>query len=209
MTTQIDIESLYDQINIVTTRIKSVETDEINVYDRQLLLPSFNQEALESTSFILLGAGGVGSEIGEGLARKGAGRVTIVDHDIVELSNLNRQHFFEADLFKSKSTRLAVNLARRLTCGTIFNGIALSFEDALVMGCDLHADIAICGVDDNQSRVRIAKYYHDLGTPVINVAMDYKAENGHVFVQEPGGACFGCAFPKLEMTQRPPVRQQP
>jgi adenylyltransferase/sulfurtransferase len=58
------------------------------------MLPGFAQGRLSAAKGILVGAGGIGSEIAEGLVRKGIGAVRILDHDDVEVSNLNRQFFF-------------------------------------------------------------------------------------------------------------------
>ena len=93
---------------IVTRRIMSSNKDEAAVYDRQSLLPDFNQQTLEQAKIILIGAGGIGSELAEGLVRKGVGKLIIYDHDTIELSNLNRQHFFKQDIGKNKGvTQLA------------------------------------------------------------------------------------------------------
>lgn len=56
-----------------------------------MLLGEERQERLHSKHVAVFGIGGVGSFIAEALARAGVGRLTLVDHDTVSLSNLNRQ----------------------------------------------------------------------------------------------------------------------
>src|SRR4030095_2256871 len=93
---------------LVTYRTKQLP----GVEDRQQKLKGFNQEALANARVILIGAGGLGGEIGEALVRKGVGTIVLFDHDLVEPSNLNRQRFYKNDLGKPKAHRLARNLAK-------------------------------------------------------------------------------------------------
>jgi molybdopterin/thiamine biosynthesis adenylyltransferase len=191
---------------IVTKRITPRHKDIAGVSDRQSLLPGFDQRALERARIILVGAGGIGSEVAEGLVRKGAGELVIYDHDVVELSNLNRQHFFRRDIGGGKAVCLAENIARHATCGTVIHGYGCGFQDAVALGHKLRADVVVCGVDNSQARVAVSEYYRALGVPVIFIAADYAAENGYVFVQEPGGPCFGCAFPDCLEKRKAPCR---
>jgi molybdopterin/thiamine biosynthesis adenylyltransferase len=166
------------------------------VTNRQELLKNFNQEALARSTIILIGCGGLGSEYGEALVRKGVGRLVLFDHDIVELTNLPRQKFYENDLLKPKSHRLARNLAREGFCGSVVEGYSLSFEDALLQGIDLSlADVAIVGVDNNVCRVAASTYFRERHIPVIFTAVSEETTHGFVFIQEPDKACFGCLFP--------------
>ncbi|MFT8705559.1 ThiF family adenylyltransferase [Bifidobacterium aquikefiricola] len=66
------------------------------------------QEMLHDSSAAIIGAGGVGSGIAYHMAASGVGKITIVDFDKVELSNLNRQYLFnESDIGKLKSEVVA------------------------------------------------------------------------------------------------------
>jgi molybdopterin/thiamine biosynthesis adenylyltransferase len=143
------------------------------------------------------GGGGVGSEIGEGLVRKGVGTLVILDHDLVEPTNLIRQHFYERDLGKPKAHRLAKNLAREGFCGTVIRGYALRLEEAIAQGIDLSGSVAIVGVDNARGRIAASRFFRSLGMPVVFTAVSEDANNGYVFVQEaaPDAPCFACLFP--------------
>ncbi|MBW1972211.1 MAG: adenylyltransferase [Deltaproteobacteria bacterium] len=72
----------------------SLTEDELKRYNRQILLPSFGEEGqikLKRSHVLIAGVGGLGSPVSIYLASAGIGRLTLVDSDRVELSNLNRQ----------------------------------------------------------------------------------------------------------------------
>jgi molybdopterin/thiamine biosynthesis adenylyltransferase len=155
----------------------------------------FSQQALREAKIILIGAGGLGGEVGEALCRKAVGRILIVDPDVAMPSNLTRQFFVKADLYKNKAVRLARNLAKVGFGETVIEGVPLAFEDAAARNLDLSASVVVVAIDNNPGRVAASRYYQRLGLPVVFCAVSETADHGYVFVQEPGKACWGCMFP--------------
>jgi molybdopterin/thiamine biosynthesis adenylyltransferase len=94
-------------------------------YNRnRLYLTTDDQKLIKNTS-ILLGGAGIGSVIAENLLRFGFETITIVDGDIVELSNLNRQNYTEKDISKPKveaikDRLLAINKNAKITVHNCF-----------------------------------------------------------------------------------------
>ena len=68
--------------------------------------------AIKNSTVGIAGLGGLGSAIAIALARIGVGRLILVDFDVVEPSNLNRQQYFVEDLGKPKTEAMEANLAR-------------------------------------------------------------------------------------------------
>ncbi len=168
-----------------------------NVFERQSRIPGFNQGKLNSATVVLIGAGGLGGEIGEGLVRKGIGRIKIFDADVVEPTNLNRQLFFKENLYKNKAISLAENLSYFGFGQSTIYGYAYSFEEALALNIDLNCSVVIVGVDNNPCRVRTAFYFLKRKIPVIFTAVSEDGNCGYVFVQESkqDSPCFGCLNP--------------
>jgi molybdopterin/thiamine biosynthesis adenylyltransferase len=146
---------------------------------------------------VCVGAGGLISHIAPTLTRKGIGRLTILDHDEVEASNLNRQRFYPQDIGRNKAFALVLNLAPECICGTDLRGYGVSFEAAVGRGIDLSCNLAVCGVDNNPARVAASRYFRQLGVPVIFTAVSADGNHGYVFVQEPMGPCLACLFPDV------------
>ena len=163
--------------------------------DRQEKVPGFVQAKRAAVRVVLIGAGGINSEVGVSEARKGLGQLHIFDHDMVELSNLNRQRFFREDLYKNKAESLGRNLAKEAIAQCSITAYPVRFQDAIDAGMLVPADVVVCGVDNSQARVAAARYFLKT-TPVVFLAVSQDADHGYVFVQEPGKVCFGCLFPE-------------
>ncbi|MBT1703653.1 molybdopterin-synthase adenylyltransferase MoeB [Fulvivirgaceae bacterium PWU20] len=88
--------------------------EELKRYNRHLILKGFGVEAqqrLKASKVLVVGAGGLGSPALLYLAAAGVGSIGIVDHDVVDISNLQRQVLYtEDDLGKSKAEQAAQRL---------------------------------------------------------------------------------------------------
>jgi molybdopterin/thiamine biosynthesis adenylyltransferase len=177
--------------------------------DRQRLIPGFDQEAYSKASVVCVGAGGIISHIAPALCRKGIGKITVLDRDIVEVSNLNRRRFYTKDIGKNKAMALADNLQAECIAATEIRGYALRLEDAIERKIDLSCDVAICGVDNNPARVAASRFFRSQGTPVIFAAVSRDGDHGYVFVQERHGPCIGCLFPDMADDDRYPCPGTP
>ncbi len=97
----------------------SLSEQEIQYYNRQLLLNNFGAEAqlqLKNSSIVIVGAGGLGCPAAMYLASAGVGRLALIDHDQVEISNLQRQVLYNMqDVGKSKAMLAKLKLEIRNT----------------------------------------------------------------------------------------------
>jgi molybdopterin/thiamine biosynthesis adenylyltransferase len=177
--------------------------------DRQRKIPGFDQGIFSQSSVLCIGAGGIVSQIAPTLARKGIGRIILLDDDIVEASNLNRQRFYEADIGKNKAVALAANLQRECIATTEILGWPMRFEEAIAREIDLSCDVAVCGVDNNPARVAASRHFRFKGTPVIFTAVSRDGDHGYVFVQERHGPCIACMFPDMINDDRYPCPGTP
>lgn len=137
----------------------------------------------------VVGAGGLGGPLALSLAAAGV-ELTIVDPDVVELSNLHRQiQFTAADLGMAKAPALAREATAR---GGKARGYqtrwTLDDADDISGDCDLIVD----GSDDPATKFAVADWAVARGTPyVIAAALRF---GGNVFIGAPGSACYRCLF---------------
>ena len=141
------------------------------------------------TRATIVGAGGLGGPISLALARTQI-ELTIVDPDVVELSNLHRQiQFTAADLGAPKATRLAGLVVAR---GGVARGLVTRWtaEQADEIGGD--ADLIVDASDDPETKFAVADWAVANGRRyVIAAALRY---GGNVMAGAPGVACYRCLF---------------
>jgi len=177
--------------------------------ERQRDIRGFDQAVHSSSRVVCIGAGGIISQIAPTLVRKGIGGIKLLDDDVVETSNLNRQRFYQTDIGKNKALALARNLKRECIAPTSIRAWPFRFEEAIARRIDLSCNVSVCGVDNNPARVSASRYFRSKGVPVIFAAVSRDGDHGYVFVQEKHGACIACMFPDIVNDDRYPCPGTP
>ena len=84
-----------------------ITEQELKIFSRQLILKDFNEknfEFIQQQHVVIVGIGGIGCPVAQYLVATGIKNLTLIDNDIIQLSNLNRQILFSThDLGKKKS----------------------------------------------------------------------------------------------------------
>lgn len=138
-------------------------------YHRQMLLPEIGlegQRKLANSSVIIVGAGGLGSFVAPLLVGGGVGRITLVDDDKVDLSNLHRQPFFiEEEQGQSKANCLVQRLSL-LNSSTFITAIP---ERLTLQNCDILSgyDLVVDATDNLSTRLLIAQYCQSHSIPLV------------------------------------------
>jgi molybdopterin/thiamine biosynthesis adenylyltransferase len=178
---------------VTAERVKPADAS-VTVTDRQERIDGFDQATLESARVLLVGAGGVGGEVGEGLVRKGVGELVICDEDVVDATNLNRQKFRPADVGHNKAAALAERLAAWGTGGTDIVAHPQHFQDAVALGAAFAPNLVVCAPDNDAARLAVSDAFQG-DVPVVITGLDTEANGGYAFVQSPTGPCFQCYRP--------------
>lgn len=150
--------------------VESLSPAELERYSRHLSLPGFGlegQRRLRAASVLVIGAGGLGSPVINYLAAAGVGSITIIDDDVVESSNLQRQVIHrDADVGRSKVAS-AAEAVHRLDPNIVVRTIEgrLTPENAL----DLFAghDLVLDGADNFATRYLSNDAAELIGTPLV------------------------------------------
>ncbi len=136
-------------------------------------IPLLGEEAvgfLASRRVIVFGAGGVGGYIIEGLARMGVGRIDIVDGDVVDETNLNRQIFALCStigLNKADVAAARVKDINPTAVATAINAFYLPENADSINLADY--DYVVDAIDTVTAKIELAVRCHDLQVPLISV----------------------------------------
>ena len=181
--------------------------DELERYDRQILIKGIGEEGqarLKQAKVFIAGAGGLGSVTTTYLAAAGVGVIRVVDHDRVELSNLNRQVLhWDEDIGKKKVDSAAEKLKRlnpRVKVEAIEEMITEANISQLVAGFDLIVD----AMDNLPARYLLNKVAIERNIPFFHGAVH--GFEGRAMTIIPGEtACLRCVYREAIVEGKFPV----
>jgi adenylyltransferase/sulfurtransferase len=176
-------------------------------YSRQILFPGIGesgQERLLASHAIVVGCGALGAFHAAALARAGTGRITIIDRDFVEPSNLQRQWLFEED-DAAQALPKAVAAERRLArinSRVAARGIVADLRAGNAAELLEGAGVLLDGLDNFETRFLLNDYAVSAGVPWIYGAA--VGSYGLMMPVVPGlTPCLRCIYPE------PPAGAQP
>jgi adenylyltransferase/sulfurtransferase len=176
----------------------TLSNDEILRYSRHLILPEVGMEGqlkLKSAKVLLVGAGGLGAPLGLYLAAAGIGRIGIVDFDVVDLTNLQRQVIHSTkDVGRKKLDSAAERMqAINPHVEMVKHETALSSENALDILKDY--DIVVDGTDNFPTRYLVNDACVLLAKPNVYGSIFRFEGQATVFAYQ-GGPCYRCLYPE-------------
>ena len=181
---------------IVTEPLPELGQEEILRYSRHLILPEFGldaQRTLKASSVLLVGAGGLGSPLGLYLAAAGVGRLGIVDFDVVDATNLQRQVIHSSD----DVGRPKLESARDRIQGLNPNVQVDAYETRLTSGNALDIardyDLVIDGTDNFPTRYLVNDTCVLLGKPNVYGSI-FRFEGQASVLATENGPCYRCLF---------------
>ena len=175
----------------------SLSPDRLDRFARHIVLPEVGgagQVALAAAHVVLVGCGGIGNPALQYLAGAGVGHLTLIDSDVVELSNLQRQTLFTpADIGRPKAEVAAEWVARfdpalrpRAVVGRLGEGIpaARKLEDATVV---------LDGCDNFRTRLLVSDACVALGVPLVSAAIGrFQGQVANFAGHLEGHSCYRC-----------------
>ncbi len=172
--------------------------EEIQRYSRHLILPEVGMEGqlkLKNAKVLMVGTGGLGAPLGLYLAAAGVGKIGIVDFDVVDYSNLQRQVIHgtkdvgRKKLDSAADTMLDINPHMEI----VKYDVALNSENALdiIKDYDMVAD----GTDNFPTRYLVNDACVLLKKPNIYGSI-FRFEGQATVFAYPGGPCYRCLYPE-------------
>lgn len=183
----------------------NLTNEEIQRYSRQLMLEEIGFEGMEKlrgSKVCVVGAGGIGNPVVTQLVAMGIGRLRIVDRDVIEVTNLHRQHLYTDDDIGRVKVEAAADRLHKLNPGVEIEPVPTSVTkysaETIVKGYDIVID-ALDSVD--------ARYALNDACIKHNIPLIYAGAigtTGSISTILPNkSACLRCMFPELNEEEMP------
>ncbi len=171
---------------------------EIRRYSRHLIMPEVGltgQKKLKAASVLLVGTGGLGSPLAMYLAAAGVGRIGLVDYDVVDASNLQRQVVHGLSTVGKLKVESAKTRILDLNPDIKVDVYNESFTSANAMDIAAPYDVIIDGTDNFPTRYLVNDVCVLLGKPNVYGSIFRFEGQASVFWAE-HGPCYRCLFPE-------------
>ncbi|WP_018860755.1 MULTISPECIES: molybdopterin-synthase adenylyltransferase MoeB [unclassified Thioalkalivibrio] len=175
-----------------------MDDPELLRYSRQIMLPGVGvegQQGLQEAHAVIMGLGGLGSPVAAYLAAAGVGRLTLVDPDHVEVTNLQRQILHtDADIGRDKVESAARRLAA-MNPNCRVETRAERLDVPAMSTLFAKADVVLDGTDNFASRGAINRAAVASGTPLVSGAViRFEGQLTTFDYRDPGAACYHCLY---------------
>jgi adenylyltransferase/sulfurtransferase len=169
---------------------------ELERYARQIVLPQVGgpgQRRLKEARVAIVGAGAIGSAAIAALAGAGVGRLTIIDDDAVELSNLHRQPIYREDQIGERKAAAAANISRQLNPHVDAVPVDRRITDDNARELLAGHDMVVDGSDNFVTRLAVNEAGVGLKIPLISAAAaQFQGQVALLRGWEPDQPCYRC-----------------
>ncbi len=182
----------------VVDRREPLTKDEIARYSRHLIMPDVGmegQERIKAAKVLLVGTGGLGSPLALYLAAAGVGTIGLVDNDVVDASNLQRQVIHTTSMIGHSKVDSAENAINEVNPNVkvVKHETFLTSENALDIVAQY--DLVIDGTDNFPTRYLVNDACVLLGKPnVYGSIFRFEGQLSVFYAKE--GPCYRCMFPE-------------
>jgi len=150
--------------------IKDLSDEELEFYSRQIVLPEIGyngQLKLRNARVCVVGLGGLGSPAALQLAAMGVGHLRLVDRDIVEISNLQRQHLYSVKYLGYPKVEVAAKRLHELNPNILVEPLPLSLNEDDAKNVVKGMDVVVDGLDRMTPRYALNRACVKLRVPYI------------------------------------------
>lgn len=171
--------------------------EELLRFSRQIMLPELGfegQQRLTESHALIIGLGGLGSPVALYLAAAGVGRLTLVDDDQVDLSNLQRQVIHDSDSIGQAKVASAARRIAAINPGCQTHPVPRRLDEEELGGLVQQADVVLDCSDNFATRFMINRQCHAAHTPLVSGAAIRWEGQLAVFSYGEGEACYRCLY---------------
>ncbi|AFU60509.1 MAG: ThiF family adenylyltransferase [Nitrososphaera sp.] len=180
-------------------------SEELQRYSRQVMLEEIGFEGMEkirSAKVCVVGAGGIGNPVITQLTAMGVGKLRIVDRDVIEVTNLHRQHLYTDDDIGRVKVEAAAERLRKLNPTVEIEPVPTSVTKYTAEGIVKGFEVVIDALDSVDARYALNDACIKYNIPLIYAGAI--GVTGSVCTILPNkSACLRCMFPELNEEEMP------
>ncbi len=175
--------------------------DQLLRYSRQIMLPQIDlegQEKLNAARVLIIGVGGLGSPVSMYLATSGIGKLVLCDHDVVDLTNLQRQIVHDTPKVGLPKVDSAAETLRRLNPEITVETIPAKLDEAALLAQMQQVDVVVDCTDNLDTRLLINQVAVTARKPLVSAAAI--RWEGQISVFQPWlgeNPCYHCFYGKV------------
>jgi molybdopterin/thiamine biosynthesis adenylyltransferase len=155
------------------------------------------QAAFMAAHVLIIGAGGLGSPAAMYLAASGVGQLTLVDDDLVELSNLQRQIMHSTAALGTNKAASGARTLNQLNPEVTVNSVAQRADDALLNQLVSNADVVLDCTDNFATRHLINRACVRVKKPLVSgAAIRFEGQISVYDARNTSAPCYACLFPE-------------
>ncbi len=173
--------------------------DQLLRYSRQIMLPALEyegQQKLLDSRVLIIGMGGLGAPVSMYLAAAGVGHMVIVDFDVVDLSNLQRQIIHTTHTIGQPKTDSAWTALNAINPDIQIDAINELLEGNALLEQVEKADVVVDASDNFSTRFALNRVCRATATPLVSGAAIRMEGQISVFSGQPGDPCYRCLYPE-------------
>lgn len=174
----------------------SLTDEELERYARQIVLRDVGgpgQMKIRAARVLVIGAGGIGSPAIQYLAAAGVGHLTIVDDDLVSLSNLQRQVLFTTDDIGQSKAELAAARVQAINPHVVVTAVHDRITSGNAAQLLRNMDVVLDGSDNFKTRLAVADAANAAQVPLVSAAIgQFHGQLGTFRGWEADRPCYRC-----------------
>ena len=183
---------------------RDLNKKEIEKFSRQIILKNIGaigQKKISTSKILIIGMGGLGCPVAEFLTRSGIGTIGIVDHDIVDLSNIHRQSLYDEEDIGKLKVKIAKMKLNRINSKTKINIFNLKLNKTIFEKIIKNYDYIVDGTDNFESKFLINDF--SLKYKKFLVTAGISKFDGHIFTfnfADKKSPCLRCFYQEKKIS---------
>ncbi|MEN2974236.1 MAG: HesA/MoeB/ThiF family protein [Candidatus Caldarchaeales archaeon] len=185
--------------------VEEFTDEEFEMYSRQIVLNDIGykgQERLKKGKVAVVGVGGLGCPAATLLAAMGVGYIRLIDRDIVERSNLHRQHLYTYKDIGYPKVEIAAKRLKELNPYIEIDPLPVSIDESTAIDVLRDVDVVVDGLDSFKARRAVNNACYKLSIPYV-YASAIETYGAIMTIVPEKGPCLECLFPNVSDSELP------